>query len=100
MVMRFIAFAYTYHYLNWFSKTSVIQWHKVPRRTLAIVLAIWVVSVSLYAYDYMVGLKWLFLISLLHVLLEFPLNFRSIIGIGQEIKGLFSGKQLTKVQTK
>jgi len=100
MVMRFIAFAYTYHYLNWFSKTSVIQWHKVPRKTLAIVLAIWVISVSLYAYDYMVGLKWLFLISFLHVLLEFPLNFRSIIGIGQEIKGLFSGKQLTKVQTK
>jgi hypothetical protein len=26
-----IAFAYTYHYLNWFSKTSVIQRHKIPR---------------------------------------------------------------------
>ncbi|MEA2718904.1 MAG: hypothetical protein QOJ39_768 [Candidatus Eremiobacteraeota bacterium] len=25
MVMRLIAFAYTYHYLNWFSKTSVIK---------------------------------------------------------------------------
>ena len=24
-VMRLIAFAYTYHYLNWFSKTSVIK---------------------------------------------------------------------------
>ncbi|SHJ50400.1 hypothetical protein [Flavobacterium haoranii] len=24
-IMRFIAFAYTYHYLNWFSKTSIIQ---------------------------------------------------------------------------
>ena len=34
IVMRFIAFAYTYHYLNWFSKTSVIQWHKVPKKTL------------------------------------------------------------------
>ena len=30
MLMRFIAFAYMYHYLNWFSKTEVIRWHKVP----------------------------------------------------------------------
>ena len=31
MLMRFIAFAYLYHYLNWFSKTEVIRWHKVPK---------------------------------------------------------------------
>jgi hypothetical protein len=30
-VMAFIAFAYTYHFLNWFSKTSIIQWHHIPR---------------------------------------------------------------------
>ena len=100
MVMRFIAFAYTYHYLNWFSKTSVIQWHKVPRKTLYIVIAVWIASVALYAYDYMVGLKWLFLISFLHVLLEFPLNYRSMMGIGQEIKGMLTGRQLTKVNQK
>jgi len=93
MVMRFVAFAYIYHYLNWFSKTSVIQWHKVPKTTLAIVAVLWVASILLYAYDYMAGLKWLFLLSFLHVLLEFPLNYRSIIGIGQEIKGLRVGKQ-------
>ena len=29
----------------------------------------------------------LFALSLVHVFLEFPLNFRSFIGIGQEIKG-------------
>lgn len=93
MVMRFVAFAYTYHYLNWFSKTSIIQWHKVPKSTLAIVVVLWVASILIYAYDYMVGLKWLFLLSFLHVLLEFPLNYRSVIGIGQEIKGLFVRKQ-------
>lgn len=87
-VMRFIAFAYTYHYLNWFSKTSVIQWHKVPRKTLISVGLVWLVSVSLYAYKYEVGLKWLFLLSFLHVLLEFPLNYRSFIGIGQEFTRL------------
>lgn len=91
MVMRFVAFAYTYHYLNWFSKTSVIQWHKVPRKTLTAILAIWIVSIALYIYKYEIGLKWLFLLSFLHVLLEFPLNYRSIIGIGQEAKSFFSG---------
>lgn len=84
-VMRFIAFAYTYHYLNWFSKTSVIQWYKVPRKTLIAVVAVWVISVALYVYNYQTGLKWLFLLSFLHVLLEFPLNYRSFIGIGQEV---------------
>lgn len=92
MVMRFVAFAYTYHYLNWFSKTSVIQWHKVPRKTLVAILSIWAISVALYIYKYEVGLKWLFLLSFLHVLLEFPLNYRSIIGIGQEAKNFFSGR--------
>lgn len=91
MVMRFVAFAYTYHYLNWFSKTSVIQWHKVPRNTLYFVLSIWLLSVALYIYNYEVGLKWLFLLSFLHVLLEFPLNYRSIIGIVQEAKTIASG---------
>jgi len=100
MVMRFIAFAYTYHYLNWFSKTSVIQWHKVPRKTLSIVIAVWIISVAIYAYDFMLGLKWLFLLSFLHVLLEFPLNYRSVIGIGQEISGLFGKRQTSNNHSK
>lgn len=94
MVMRFVAFAYTYHYLNWFSKTSVIQWHKIPRKTLMLIVGIWIVSVGLYIYNYEVGLKWLFLLSFLHVLLEFPLNYMSFMGIGQEIKSFFRSKTL------
>lgn len=89
-VMRFIAFAYTYHYLNWFSKTSVIKWHQVPKKWLALVLLLWLASVALYAYSYLVGLRWLFLISMMHVFLEFPLNFRSFIGIGQELRNLIA----------
>lgn len=87
-VMRFIAFAYTYHYLNWFSKTSVIKWHQVPRRWLVTVVVTWIASVALYAYDYFLGLQFLFLLSMLHVFMEFPLNYRSFIGIGTELKGL------------
>lgn len=77
-IMRFIAFAYTYHYLNWFSKTSIIQWHKSNKLNLSVIVLIWVLSVGLYSYNYTIGLKWLYLLSLTHVLLEFPLNFLSI----------------------
>ncbi|HWB63885.1 MAG TPA: hypothetical protein VG603_10270, partial [Chitinophagales bacterium] len=84
-IMRFIAFAYTYHYLNWFSKTSVIKWHQVPKNWLATVIVLWLLSVGLYAYNYITGLIWLYFLSMLHVFLEFPLNYRSFIGIGEEI---------------
>ncbi|MFM2387792.1 MAG: hypothetical protein RL660_2549 [Bacteroidota bacterium] len=89
VLMRFIAFAYCYHYLNWFSKTSIIRWHEVPKRRFAFVLILWVVSVALYAYRYEVGFEWLFLLSFLHVLLEFPLNHQSITGIAKEIGARF-----------
>jgi hypothetical protein len=87
-VMRLIAFAYTYHYLNWFSKTSVIKWHEVSKKWLATVVIVWLASVGLYFYDYMVGLKALLLLSMLHVFLEFPLNFRSLQGIFGSVKEL------------
>lgn len=92
-IMRFIAFAYTYHYLNWFSKTSVIKWHLVPKKWLASTIALWLISVGLYAYDYKTGLIALYFLSMLHVFLEFPLNYRSIIGIGDEIGDLIGLKK-------
>ena len=86
LVTRFIAFAYTYHYLNWFSKTSIIKWHQVPFARCVVVVIAWIASVGLYAYDYKLGFQWLFLLSFMHVFLEFPLNHRSFIGIGQEVR--------------
>lgn len=83
LVMRFIAFAYTYHYLNWFSKTSIIQWHKVPRSRFILVVLLWTISIALFVYDYTLGLTWLFFLSYLHVILEFPLNYTSVVGIGR-----------------
>jgi hypothetical protein len=84
-IMQFIAFAYTYHYLNWFSKTSVIQWHKTTKIKIITILLIWMVSVLLYLYNYKIGLYWLYLLSLTHVILEFPLNITSV-------KNLLKGK--------
>jgi hypothetical protein len=92
-VMRFLAFAYTYHYLNWFSKTKVIRWHKVPRMRLAVVVLVWIASIILYAVNYSMGLKWLLLLSFMHVALEWPLNFISIGNIGKELKARFAGRQ-------
>jgi len=85
VIMRFIAFAYTYHYLNWFSKTSVIKWHMVPKNVLAATIGAWLISISLYIYDYNLGLQVLFFLSFLHVFLEFPLNVVSFTGIGKEL---------------
>ncbi|HYM20563.1 MAG TPA: hypothetical protein VEW28_06115 [Candidatus Kapabacteria bacterium] len=89
IIMRLIAFSYTYHFLNWFSKTSVIKWHQISKRGIVIVLVLWAGSLAIYAIDYKIGLRYLYALSLLHVLLEFPLNHRTFIGIGQELKARF-----------
>lgn len=88
---RFIAFAYTYHYLNWFSKTSIIRWHKVPKLRFAGVCILYAASIALYIYDYTIGFQWLFLLSFAHVVLEFPLNHQSFMGIGTELRKRLSG---------
>ena len=87
-VMRLIAFAYTYHYLNWFSKTSIIRWHEVPRRRFAVILLGWIATLAIYAHQYTVGLSLMYMLSLLHVVLEFPLNHKTFVGIAVELRGL------------
>lgn len=75
----FFAFAYTYHYLNWFSKTSVIGWAKtLTKRNSIIIGSIWLLSIIIYKYDYNMGFLALFFLSYLHVALEFPLNIITI----------------------
>jgi hypothetical protein len=80
-VMRFIAFAYTYHYLNWFSKTSIIRWHQVSHaRAVGIVIA-WLAGMSLYLYSYRAGFAVFYVLSVVHVMLEFPLNHQTFVGL-------------------
>ncbi len=85
-LMRFIAFAYMYHYLNWFSKTEIIRWHKVPKSRFVVVLFAWVISIVLYSVNFRLGFQWLFLLSFMHVMLEFPLNVVSCVGILSEVR--------------
>lgn len=78
-IQVFIAFAYTYHYLNWFSKTTVIGWWRALNSKSAIVVGImWIAAVGIYVYDFALGFEVLFFLSTLHVFLEFPLNAATI----------------------
>ncbi len=86
-IQQFIAFSYTYHYLNWFSKTNIINWHQMPRTWAFAIVAMWVGFVALYLIDFKTGLLSIFMLSMLHVFLEFPLNYRSIAGIGSHVYG-------------
>ncbi|CAN5373913.1 hypothetical protein BH10BAC1_BH10BAC1_03870 [soil metagenome] len=85
-IMRFIAFAYTYHYLNWFSKTTIIKWNEISKQRMIIILLLWILSVVLYIFSYRIGFYALFLLSMLHVFFEFPLNHQTFIGIGKEFR--------------
>lgn len=76
--VTFIAFAYLYHYFNWFSKTSVIGWHRISKGRAAVIAGVWLASVGLYGWNYEAGLLWLALLSLAHVTLEYPLNWLSM----------------------
>jgi hypothetical protein len=85
-VMRLIAFAYTYHYLNWFSKTRVIGWHAISRRRASAIVVLWIASVGLYSWSYALGMRLLYVASLLHVMLEFPLDQLAFVDIVKRLR--------------
>ncbi len=85
-VMRLIAFAYLYHYLNWFSKTSVIKWHEISRMRIGAILAGWAAGEAVYLYDFRMGFALFYVLSMLHVLLEFPLNHRTFVDIAKALR--------------
>lgn len=73
-----LSFIYTYHYLNWFIKVNVVKWHEVPKARLAFVAFLSAVATGLYFIDYSLGFIALLSLSLLHVVLEFPLNVMTV----------------------
>jgi len=77
-----LAFVYTYHYLNWFIKADVIRWTDIPRSRLALVVAASAGSTALYFYDYAFGFSVLLALSLVHIVLEFPLNSLALRQLG------------------
>ena len=83
--LGFLSFAYTYHYLNWFTKVNVIRWGDISRNRLMVIATTYFAAIGLYLFDYGVGFFVLLLLSLMHVFLEFPLNFLTFKWIGKEI---------------
>ena len=90
IVMRFIAFAYTYHYLNWFSKTKVIGWNDISRDRLVLIVILYFCFIGLYLKSYILGYTAVLFLSVLHVFLEFPLNIRSFVDIGKTLRTIQS----------
>jgi hypothetical protein len=80
-----LAFVYTYHYLNWFIKAEVIRWTNIPRSRLALVAGASAASTALYFYDYTIGFAVLLAFSLLHVVLEFPLDTLATRQLGEAL---------------
>lgn len=89
----FLAFAYTYHYLNWFAKTSVIKWHKVEKNRLFASVILWIAFISLYIYDFHLGFIVSFVLSFIHVLFEFPLNAKTFEFIGKWVYQIMWAKK-------
>lgn len=88
-IQIFIAFCYTYHYLNWFSKTSIIKWHKnVSKIKFAIIVIVWLCLIVLFWYNYETAYLALFFLAMLHIILEFPLNITSIKEIVVKLKNI------------
>lgn len=85
---RVAAFAYATHYLNWFVKTSVIGWHRVPLPRLGAVGAGWMAALGLFAIAPGAGTLVLGALSLLHVVLELPLDARCLAGIAAEARAI------------
>jgi hypothetical protein len=84
-LISLLAFVYTYHYLNWFIKAEVIRWTDVSRTRLALIAAASAASTALYFYDYAFGFTVLLALSLMHVVLEFPLNSLALRQLGAAI---------------
>ena len=85
-IQAFIAFAYSYHYLNWFSKTEIIKWHRTPKPWLILSVVVWLSSIGLHLVDMKIGILFIASLSLLHVYLEFPLNHLTFQSIGRRIQ--------------
>ena len=87
-IQVFIAFAYLYHYLNWFSKTTVIGWHKrLTTRRSVLIAGLWMLMVLAFWYDYRLGYVLALFLSFMHVMLEFPLNVITVRAIGERMQG-------------
>lgn len=77
-LIRVFAFAYLFHYLNWFAKTELLEWHKISRRGWAVIGVIYAGCLASFRVSFRFGFLVLAFPGLLHVVLEFPLNWQTL----------------------
>jgi hypothetical protein len=86
-LLRVFGFVYLFHYLNWFAKTELLQWHKVSRRGWAVIAVLYVASMGVYVWNFRMGFVVATFLSMLHVLLEFPLNWHTLRFVLGRVRG-------------
>lgn len=77
-IYGFLTFIYTYHYLNWFSKTELLKWQDVSRTRMGGIVLLYAGCIGLYFYNYAFGYMAVLALSTLHVVMEFPLNTQTM----------------------
>jgi hypothetical protein len=92
-----LSFVYTYHYLNWFIKADVIRWAAVPRPRLIGIAMLSLSATGLYFFNYAYGFMVLLLLSLIHVLLEFPLNSLCMRQLGAAVGAGFMRRSASSI---
>lgn len=73
-LLGFTAFAYAYHYLNWFLKARRIGWTTMTIERRILLGFVWSTIAIAYVIDVRLGLLVSLPLSFGHVLLEMPLN--------------------------
>lgn len=77
-ILRIFAFIYLFHYLNWFAKTELLEWHRISRRQWVAIGLLYAASLACYLWSFKAGFVAATFLSMLHVLLEFPLNWHTL----------------------
>ena len=77
-IFRIFAFTYTFHYLNWFGKAELLEWHRIPARSWVAIAALYALAMGLLVWNFFIGFLAVNFLSLLHVLLEFPLDWQAV----------------------
>jgi hypothetical protein len=85
-LFKFTAFAYTFHYLNWFSKTRLLGWYQISNQRRYYMASFYFLLISVYFYNYKLGFILAAFLSILHVVLEFPLNLKVFRDLFNQLK--------------
>jgi hypothetical protein len=80
-----------------FAKTELLGGHRVSRRSWVWIAVLYSVSVGCYLRSFMVGFYLVNFLSMLHVFLEFPLNWHTSCFLVKSVARLWSKPEREQV---